>query len=686
MIDLTSPAAGAARSAGQADAQLRLLVETGIVLARERDRETIVQTALDAGLQLSGARFGAFFFLGADGDRRFQWHKATGAASEAFTSIDSTPPPAVAEAILLGRTVRSDDVTTDPRFAGDARLDRVPRQTALRSYLAVPVLGRSGGPLGGLLYGHSEPSIFPPETESLVATVAAQVAIAMDNASLAETLTHEIALAETARQLQRETSERLEQVFEAMTDGVALLSRDWRFTFLNRAGARIVGPEKQVVGRSFHEVFPDAEGSSFHLNYARAMTGDPVEFVDYYAPLDVWASVRAFPTLEGIAILFQDVTQQRRAESALTETARRLRQALEAGEFGTWAWKLENDLVDFDERGAAIFGAPPHTPLSRTQIRERMVVSEDLPRTAANLRDVVDSSGVYHAEYRINRDGEQHWISAHGLATYNDKGTEIVGMTGTVQDITARKSQEATLRQSEKLAATGRLAATIAHEINNPLEAVTNLIYIAKTDPTVPTAIQRLLDTADNELARVAQIAQQTLAFYRDTARPGAIDLSRLLQDVIDLFERKLRYKKLTCRQQIASGLSIHGLPGEIRQVFSNLLVNAIDASENAEILVRARPRIVQGISGVTCLISDRGCGIPSAVAGRLFSPFFTTKQTVGTGLGLWVTRGIVEKHGGAIGFRTRTDPPSGTVFRVFLPAKIKNPEAFSAPHSNFLQ
>jgi signal transduction histidine kinase len=259
-------------------------------------------------------------------------------------------------------------------------------------------------------------------------------------------------------------------------------------------------------------------------------------------------------------------------------------------------------------------------------------------------------------------------------------------MVGTVQDVTARKTQEATLRQSEKLAATGRLAATIAHEINNPLEAVTNLIYLCKTDPAVPPGIQRMLETADEELARVAQIAQQTLGFYRETARPGEVDLTILLRSIADLFSRKFRYKSLTCNLRVDPDLRVFGLQGEIRQVFSNLLVNAIDASEKGEIHVRARRRSIRGNQGVSVLIADRGTGIPHAVRDRLFSPFFTTKQSFGTGLGLWVTQGMVHKHGGSIAYRTRTEIPSGTCFRVFLPVKINNLEAFSPPNGNFLQ
>ena len=219
------------------------------------------------------------------------------------------------------------------------------------------------------------------------------------------------------------------------------------------------------------------------------------------------------------------------------------------------------------------------------------------------------------------------------------------------------------------------MAATIAHEINNPLEAVTNLIYLSKTDAAVPADVQHLLEMADAELARVSQIAQQTLGFYRDTSHPVDIDLSGLLHGVADLFSRKLQSRNLRIDLDVRDNLHIFGLQGEVRQVFSNLMVNAIDASSKGIIRVRARPRSLSGVHGVAVMICDEGGGIPREVRHKLFAPFFTTKQSIGTGLGLWVTRGIVEKSGGKVGFRSRTDPPTGTVFRVFLPAANQKEE-----------
>ncbi|MGD0649123.1 MAG: HAMP domain-containing sensor histidine kinase, partial [Acidobacteriaceae bacterium] len=203
-------------------------------------------------------------------------------------------------------------------------------------------------------------------------------------------------------------------------------------------------------------------------------------------------------------------------------------------------------------------------------------------------------------------------------------------------------------------------------------------------DPDVPEPVQHLLQTADAELARVAQIAQQTLGFYRDTTRPVEIKLNDLLHSVVDLFERKMVSRKISCTLDLEPDLCINGLQGEIRQVFSNLIVNAIDAftfahtSKPGRIQIRGRHlhshpslrghALQNSKDAVSIVICDEGTGIPAAARARIFSPFFTTKLSVGTGLGLWVTRGFVEKQGGSIAFRTRTTEPSGTIFRVVLP------------------
>jgi PAS domain S-box-containing protein len=257
--------------------------------------------------------------------------------------------------------------------------------------------------------------------------------------------------------------------------------------------------------------------------------------------------------------------------------------------------------------------------------------------------------------------------------------TPVLGAQGEVErlvaisrDMTELKWAQKALLDAEKLAAAGRLAATIAHEINNPLEAVTNYIYLARTNPDLPEEVSRHLEIADQELARVAQIAQQTLGFYRDNARDRWFSVAELIREVLTIFERKLHYKGLKAEILVDGALKLYGKQGELKQALSNLIANAIDASkEGGKLWLRAHPtrNWTGGMEkGIRVTLADNGCGMSPDVQRRIFAPFFTTKVDIGTGIGLWVTKGLVEKHGGYLRFRSRQGERSGTVMSLFLP------------------
>jgi signal transduction histidine kinase len=242
-----------------------------------------------------------------------------------------------------------------------------------------------------------------------------------------------------------------------------------------------------------------------------------------------------------------------------------------------------------------------------------------------------------------------------------------------------RLRAEEALRRSEKLAATGRLAASIAHEINNPLEAISNAIYLARISP--PEEIPMYLKLADEELARVAQITKQTLGFYRETATPGAVKMSALLDDLLILFNRKLEAKNLTIKKQYRDELEIWGLEGELRQVFANQIANAIYAMPQngcLTIKIRRSKSWSNGhCPGTAVTLVDNGSGIPQESLTKIFDPFFTTKKDVGNGLGLWITHDIVTRHGGSIRARSNAHPgASGTIFTTFLPHHEGNTSA----------
>jgi signal transduction histidine kinase len=235
----------------------------------------------------------------------------------------------------------------------------------------------------------------------------------------------------------------------------------------------------------------------------------------------------------------------------------------------------------------------------------------------------------------------------------------------------ARLRAEAALRHSEKLAATGRLAASIAHEINNPLEAISNAIYLARSSRSED--IPAYLKLADEELARVAQITKQTLGFYRETASPAIVKISVLLDELLPMYDRKLQAKNIAIKKQYRDELEIWGLEGELRQVFANQIANAIYAMpQDGSLTIRIRKTKSWNngqCPGTAVSLIDTGSGISKESLSKIFDPFFTTKQDVGNGLGLWITHDIVTRHGGSIRVRSSAQPgDSGTIFTTFLP------------------
>jgi two-component system, NtrC family, sensor kinase len=236
-------------------------------------------------------------------------------------------------------------------------------------------------------------------------------------------------------------------------------------------------------------------------------------------------------------------------------------------------------------------------------------------------------------------------------------------------DVTDRKLAEYALRTAEKIAATGKLANAIAHEINNPLESLTNLLYLAQNSDNVD-AMHSYLSSAADALSRISRITRQTLSFHRDTRIPVAIDVGGLLADVIDLFEKSAAQRRIRVLYERKPTLTIYGYPGQLSQVFGNLVRNAAEAAQpETDIVVRVRPFHRGGREGARVTIHDRGTGIPKDVQKMMFDPFFTTKELRGSGLGLWVSRNLVMKHQGTIRFRSSTRPGrSGTAFEVFLP------------------
>jgi PAS domain S-box-containing protein len=294
------------------------------------------------------------------------------------------------------------------------------------------------------------------------------------------------------------------------------------------------------------------------------------------------------------------------------------------------------------------------------------------PGAACLIRNFSNTPEGTHESQFVRKDGTPITVE-YTAAPYMVAG-QVEGVVVTFRDISDRKRSEEALRITEKLANTGRMAATIAHEINNPLEAITNLVYLIAVSPSLDSDTRKYVEMAQAELARVTHISKQTLGFYRQSNLLGDFSLVEVTESVLNLLERKLVMAHIEVERRYETEVILHGYAGEMRQVISNLILNAMEAiGSHGKICLHlsdARDRRT-GEEGVRFVIADSGPGIPAAKLHSIFEPFFTTKQEKGTGLGLWVSNGIVHKHGGRMQVCSSQNPRRhGTCFSFFLPLR----------------
>ncbi len=349
----------------------------------------------------------------------------------------------------------------------------------------------------------------------------------------------------------------------------------------------------------------------------------------------------------------------------LTRLNERLQRAHEAGRIASWEWNILTGEVLWSGKPAEVYGHSGDDFATTFKKFLAIIHEEDLDRVHDEIQRAV-AEGNLRTEHRVvASDGSERWIAVRAQTFYGEAGSAL-RMVGTSIDVTDRKLAEEALRKTEKLAAAGRLAATIAHEVNNPLEAATNLLYLAKSTDSLQAA-QAYVTMAEQELDRVTQITKQTLGFYRETSAPQVLELAPIVDSVAKLFRRRAEQKGISLEVELTPGSEIVASAGEMKQVVANFLSNSIDACGRSG---RIHVRLRKNRDRVILFFADNGTGIASVNRAKIFEPFFTTKRDVGTGLGLWVSREIVEKHGGSIRMFSSTRPEhSGTVFAIVFPS-----------------
>jgi PAS domain S-box-containing protein len=333
---------------------------------------------------------------------------------------------------------------------------------------------------------------------------------------------------------------------------------------------------------------------------------------------------------------------------------------------------VEFRYLRLNDRQAEIVGLPPEKVLGKrlTEIAPIPGLDEMFQQVATG---VPIRNALLEGTVAARPDEHRYW-NVNYFPVYNADGT-VRAITAASVEITNQKRTERALIESEKLAAVGRLATSISHEINNPLEAVTNLLYLIAHDPSLPVGLNPLVEMAQSELQRVCQIATQTLRFHRQAVKATRVTAEELVSAVLTLYQGRLTNSGIRVEVRYDTRQKVLCLENDIRQVLNNLISNAIDAMrQGGRLVVRAhdatggRPG-TPGRPGIRITVADTGHGMSAAVRARIFEPFYTTKALNGTGLGLWISSGIVERHRGELRVRSSDDPRHrGTVFSLFLP------------------
>lgn len=309
---------------------------------------------------------------------------------------------------------------------------------------------------------------------------------------------------------------------------------------------------------------------------------------------------------------------------------------------------------------------------------------EEAENPVEKVRRLNKVIGLANHTMLLARNGAEYIIDDSAAPIY-DKSQNLIGIVLVFRDVTEQRRTAAALIASEKLAVAGRLAASIAHEIHNPLDSVANLHYLLGEE-TDPVKRAEYLKMAQQELNRTMQISRTMLNLYREPNAPVNVDLSELLEGVLLLLQRRLHNQGISIERDFDGDFVIEGFPAELRQVFTNLIMNAADAAgADGTILIRTRGIPAEELRGAGILVEivDSGPGIANEAAKKLFQPFFTTKGENGTGLGLWVSMGIVQKHGGTIRASNSHDSElRGASMRVYLPAQtLATPSSRTTAH-----
>ena len=467
----------------------------------------------------------------------------------------------------------------------------------------------------------------------------------------------------------------LAAIINSSEDAIVSKTLDGTVISWNPAARRIFGYEPdEIIGRPSLTLIPPERQHEEEEILLKIRIGERIEHLEtvgmrkngerFQVSVSISPIRNASGEIVGASEIAQDLSERKQRD----EERFRLSAIVDSAEDAIVGKDLNGIVRTWNEGARKMFGYAPDEMIGQPVLR--LIPDELHYEEDEILRKLRAGQRVEHYETtRKKKNGETFDVSVTISPIKDETGT-VIGASKIARDISDRKRVERLLLQAEKLAATGRMAAAIAHEINNPLESLMNVVFLARSYSPQEGKVHELLLTAERELERVAHIARQTLGYYKDTSAPTEVHLHELLENVLNVYNSKVIAASITVDARFNDLGKIVVSKGEMLQVFSNVISNAIGAMPEGGILtISTRKLLSSPADGIQVLIQDNGMGIANENLTRVFEPFFTTKGNLGTGIGLWVAKQLVERRGGQISLTSSTAPgKSGTAVTIFLP------------------
>lgn len=467
----------------------------------------------------------------------------------------------------------------------------------------------------------------------------------------------------------------LSAIVDCSDDAIIGKKLDGTIVSWNKAAARVFGyPAEEILGQSILKLVPPELHHEEEEVLSKLRAGERIE---HYETMQLRKDGERFSVsitispirdetgkIVGASKITRDVSKRKKID----ESYFRLAAIVSSADDAIISKNLKGIIQTWNEGAHKMFGYTAEEMIGQSIL---CLIPKDLQYEEDEiLRKLQGGHRIEHYETtRRKKTGEAVEVSVTISPIIDESGT-VIGASKIARDISDKKRVERLLLQSEKLAATGRMAAALAHEINNPLESLINVIFLARQNSTSESKIYKLLITAEEELERVAHIARQTLGYYKDTGSPTEVNIYSLIENVLTVYNSKIISAGIAVDTRFNDLQKISVSKGEMLQIFSNVIANSIDAMRQGGVLNISTRKIVSfSGDGIQVVIQDNGVGIEQENLAKVFEPFFTTKGDLGTGIGLWVTKQLVEGRGGHIGIASSTVPKqSGTMITIFIP------------------